>query len=329
MAGREDRAGSGRAREPVGELLRRSLLEPADLAMPVLVRDPPDGVPAGPFLPTVTPEGIGREARELAGLGIRAVKLFAASDLKDAKATGATDPDDLMLRAIGAFKEAAPNLCVITETCLCPYTETGDCALAKADGRVDLEATRAVLAEATVLQAGAGADVVGPAGMVDGGVGAVRDALDGAGHPEVEIMPHVIFASSLFGPYRATMGVRPRSGEARRPFHVDPSQPRRAVERARRFVAEGANAVLLEPALPYADVLVALRSALSCPIGAFSTSGEYLLLAGAARGGVPGEEAAVVEFLGGLKRAGADLVFTHAAKHLAGRLRRRDAAGGS
>jgi porphobilinogen synthase len=299
--------------------------------MPVLVREPSGREPADrSSLPTVAPEGIAREARELAGLGVRAVKLFAASRRKDRRATGATDPHGLMPRAIGAFKDAAPGLCVITETCLCPYTDTGHCAIVRADGRADLEATRAVLAEAAVLQAEAGADVVGPAGMVDGGVGAVREALDGAGRPDVGVMPHLIFASSLFGPYRRTMGVRPPSGEEeRRPFHVDPSQPRRAVELARRFVAEGADALLLEPALPYVDVLVALRSALSCPIGAFSASGEYLLLlAGAARGGVPDEEAAAVEFLGSLKRAGADLIFTHAAKRLAGRLGRRAAAGG-
>lgn len=310
-----------RATAVVRNLLRRPLMRPSDLVMPLLVRRTTTSsiTASAAHLPTVTLEDLPREAQEIGQLGIRAVKLFADSHRKDFRATEAANPKNLMTSAIEALKKSVPDLRVITETCLCPYTETGHCALLKSDGRVNLDQTHAVLREAAVLQAQAGADVVGPAGMVDGSVEEVRAALDSSGFGDVAVMPHVIFDSCLYEPYRRTMHVRPHNGD-RRAFQIDPSQPRQALDQAKRFVAEGADAILLEPALPFVDVLVALRSALPCPIGAFSASGEHQVLTNGAGDGFPSKEDVILELLAGLKRAGADLVFSYAAKRLATRL---------
>jgi porphobilinogen synthase len=287
--------------------------------MPLLVQQTPHVPSSAASLPAVALADVPREAQEICQLGIRAVKLFAGSLRKDLRATEATRPDGLMARAIEEIKALAPGLRVITEACLCPYTEAGHCALLKADGRVDLAETYAVLREAAVLQAQAGADVVGPAGMVDGSVEEVRSALDSAGFGDVAVMPHLTFDSLLYGPYRHAMRAQPRNGD-RRAFQIDPSQPHQAIDQARRFVAEGADAILLEPALPFVDVLVALRSAVRCPIGAFSASGEHRILTNGAGDGFPSEEDVILEFLASLKRAGADLAFSYAAKRLASRL---------
>lgn len=308
-----------RATAAIRSLLHRPLMRPSDLVMPLLVRQEPTTSTSGVHLPTVALEDVPREAREIDRLGIRTVKLFADSHQKDLRASETTNPDNLMANALKALKDSVPDLSVITETCLCPYTETGHCALLKSDGTVDLKETYAVLCEAAVLQAHAGADVVGPAGMVDGSIEVVRDALDSAGFGDVEVMPHIIFNSCLYGPYRHAMRAQPRNGD-RRAFQVDPSQPRQAIDQAKRFVAEGADAILLEPALPYVDVLVTLRSVVRCPIGAFSASGEHQILTQGAEDGFPNKEDVILEFLISLKRAGADLVFSYAAKRLASHL---------
>jgi porphobilinogen synthase len=304
-----------RGRAPMRQLLERQPVEVADLVMPLLVRSNDDG-DASVRLPSVTLGDLSEEVRQLADVGIRAVKLFASGERKDLRGSEAVDPDTLMIRAIKACKVAAPSLCVMTETCLCPYTVEGSCVSTAEDGSLDLDGTLELLADAAVLQADAGADSVGPAPMMDGSVRAVRAALDANGWHNVSIMPHVIFSSCLYGGYRQTMRTAPRRMN-RQAFQVHPSRPEQAIDLARRFRSEGADMLLLEPAMFGLDILVRLRAILDCPLVPFSVSGEYAMLTGSLPSGVPDALDVLLEFLTSLKRAGADLVITYAAKDIA------------
>ena len=254
-----------RSRAAVRNLLHEPALSPADLVMPLLVRDP-DVRPG--WLPTFTVAELPGGARDLRSLGLKGVKIFAQARRKDRDATDAVRADSLMLRAVETVKDAVPELCVMVETCLCAYTDTGHCYLSRTDGAIDRERTFEALCRAAILQAGAGADVLGPAGMIDGSVRAVRQAADDGGYRDVAIMPHLIFDSSLYGGYRHAMRAAPASG-SRSAFHIDPSQRPQAVAQARSFLDEGAEMLLLEPALPVVDALVELRSTFTCPIAAF------------------------------------------------------------
>jgi porphobilinogen synthase len=222
-----------------------------------------------------------------------------------------------MQTAIKAVKDAAPEMCVITETCLCPYTENGQCVLVNDNGRVDIEGTHSMQAQMALQQVEVGADIVGPAGMLEGTTRAIRRALDADNHFAVPIMPHLIFASKLYAPYYQTMKSAPSQGH-RRPFHLDPSRPMDGVQQARLFLEEGATMLLVEPALPVLDFVATLRSTVTCPIGAFSVSGEFELLTRAQER--DGSQALIAEFMGALARAGADFIVTYAAADLAGHL---------
>lgn len=302
-----------RAREPVRDLLHRRMLDPSDLVMPLLVRDPGSDDNGEGVLPTVGLDGISEEVKELYELGIKGVDIFAPATRKDAQASESLSDDSLMIRAIEAVKESVPKMSVSVETCLCSYTETGNCYLMNEDGTVDVSGTRSTTAESAILQAKAGADILGPSGMVLGNVRAVRASLDDTGFGDVAIMPHLIFDSSLFGEYRSTMKAHPREGH-RRSLQIHPSYPEQAVERAEMFLDEGASMILLEPALSLTDVLGLLRSRLRCPILAFSVSGEYKLLKSQG-------PAVAEEVLSSYRRAGADLIVTYMAKETAQRLR--------
>lgn len=305
-----------RGREAVRNLLHRSLLEPADFVASVLVRDKH----SQSILPAMTLADIPGEARELSQLSIRGVKLFAMGLRKDPRASEAANPGNLMCNAIEAFKAAAPELCVMVETCLCGYTDHGDCVLLNDDGTVDLDGTYSVLAEEALQQVRAGVDVLGPAGMVDGSARAVRSTVDAAGRRDVSVMPHVIVASTMYVGFRHMMNI-PVQGRMRRSFQVDISQPEQVVDQARRFLSEGADMLLLEPGLPIVDLVARLRAeGVSCPLTAFSTSGEYLLLKGAGREDLLDGRAVMIEMYSSLKRAGANTICTYAAKELASQL---------
>jgi porphobilinogen synthase len=231
-------------------------------------------------------------------------------------ASPVTNPDNLMLRAIRAFKDAAPELCVIPETCVCTANQTGMCVLSDEHNRVLVEKTHEVLSRQALLQVEAGADIVGPSGMVDGAVSAIRHTLKENGYGNVPIMPHIILNTSLYELYRQAMGLQARVGKLR-PFHIDPSQSRQPLKQATEFLDEGADMILLEPAMFTVDVLMRLRSSLDCPIGAFSVSGEYKMLLGASVPGIVDSTGIFMEFFTGLKRAGADFVVTYAARYTA------------
>lgn len=307
-----------RGRRPIQNVLERPLLAAEDLVLPVLVQA--GSLPRrSRVVPTTPLDDVPRLAREVEALGIRGVKLFASATEKSPSADEAASSRNPMCLAIEAFKDAAPDLCVLVETCLCSYTEDGHCVLRNADGTIDSSGSLAVLAEMGLCQAAAGADVLGPAGMLEGSVRAVRQVLDEAERHDVAIMPHVIFASSLYRFYREAMSAAPQTGD-RRPFHADLGRPEQAVEAGVEFCAEGADMLLLEPALPVVDALVELRRRVRCPLAAFSVSGEYHVLKAALA--QPEGAAVALELLAGLRRAGADLIVTYGALELAAFLRR-------
>lgn len=275
-------------------------LRPADLVMVLIVRD--DGRASA--VPTATLAELSKIAVRLTRLGVPAVKLFA-SGRRDRRGSGGARPDSLMARAIYQIKATEPDLEVVTETCLCSYTATGDCHLTDDAGAPDISGTVEALAEQSLAQANAGADLVGPAAMVKGAVSAISAALDGTGHQRVGIMPHVIIRSGLYEEYRRTMEAAPASGE--RPFQIPLERPDEAITRTLGFIAEGASHILLEPALMTSDILVTLAAMTDTPVLPFSVSGEYNTLSLSLQ----------IELFSALRRAGAARIITYAAMELA------------
>ncbi|GLZ15900.1 delta-aminolevulinic acid dehydratase [Actinomadura sp. NBRC 104425] len=276
-------------------------IRPPDLVLVLLVGD---GTGAR-RMPTVTLPDLPTTVRQAAAVGIRAVKLFASSSTRDARGTAGQDPGCLMVQAIRAVKDQHPDMAVMTETCLCSYTDSGECHLSHPDGSVDLPATADALVAQAVTQAAAGADIVGPAAMAAGSVRACRQALDGAGYGRVRMMTHLILASGLYDVYRMTMNAAPASGG--RLLQISPDRAGRAVSMGLRMLQEGAGSLLLEPALFCTDILIALRARTAAPLLPFSVSGEYLSLAP----DVLAEEYTM------LRRAGATQIITYAATDLA------------
>lgn len=277
-----------------------AVLTPADLAMVLLVRDDDR---TGP-VPTIRLDQVGKAARQLVASGICAVKVFASGD-RDELGAGGSVVDSLMACAISEIKAAAPEMVVMTETCLCSYTRTGDCHLTGPAGDPDVPATIKALTEQAVAQADTGADIVGPAAMIGGSVSAIRAALDDTGHQQVQIMPHLIVRSGLYEGYRRTMDATPASGF--RVFQLGPEDVTVAVRTGLGFVEEGASHLLLEPAMFTIDILAALRAVTPVPLLPFSVSGEYTTL----------PRPLLRELFASLKRAGAARIVTYAAAELA------------
>ncbi|MFI9205328.1 hypothetical protein [Streptomyces sp. NPDC053048] len=291
-------------------------LAPADLTMVFLMREDDDD--ASRPMPTLTVREVPGAVAAMESLGLKSVKIFAGSRVRDGRASQGSSPTGLMARAIRAAKKAAPSLAVMTETCVCSHNDSGECWLADERGAMDLEETTEVMAAQAVMQADAGADIVGPAAMIPGSVRAVREALDTAGHKDVAIMPHLIFESSLYEGYRATMEAVPRSGA--RAFQINPRQPEQAVHLARQMVDEGADMILTEPALHTVDTVVHLKDKLPVPVMPFSVSGEYLRLTDRRADGER-DVRGLIEAYTVLKRAGADRIITYGALEIARELR--------
>ncbi|WP_367137065.1 MULTISPECIES: hypothetical protein [Streptomyces] len=290
----------------VRNFLDGPVLTPADLTMVFLVRE--DGDQPDRPMPTIAVSEVPKAVHELAGLGIRSVKIFAGSRLRDARASQSASPHGLMMRAIRQVKETEPGIAVMTETCLCSHTDTGECFLTSGSAP-DVEATAEVLGEQAVAQADAGADIVGPAAMIPGTTAAVRAALDTAGHTDVAIMPHLIFDSALYEGYRTTMGAAPASGQ--RAFQIAPGRADQAVQTGLGFVREGADMLLLEPALFSVDTLLQLRKLCAAALMPFSVSGEYQRLTS------DGDVRPLAEAFTMLKRAGGDRIITYGAVEIA------------
>ena len=258
-----------------------------------------------------------QEAGEVAALGIPGVLLFGIPADKDEEGSGAWDDEGVVQLATRAIKAAHPDLLVIADLCLCEYTSHGHCGVLRGDGSVDNDATLELLARTAVSQAEAGADVIAPSDMMDGRVGHLRAALDEHGLADTPIMAYSAkFASAFYGPFREAAGSTPAHGD-RRGYQMDPANGDEALREVRLDVEEGADIVMVKPALPYLDVIRRVKDATQMPVAAYNVSGEYAMIKAAAAAGYLDERTAVLEALTGIRRAGADIVITYHAKDVA------------
>jgi porphobilinogen synthase len=261
-----------------------------------------------------------KEAGEVAGLGIPAVMLFGIPDRKDDRGTSAVDPNGIVQRAIKAVKDHVPGLIVVTDVCIDEYTSHGHCGIVK-DGRILNDETLECLRAMARTHAQAGADMVAPSDMMDGRVAAIRSELDHAGYPELPIMAYAAkFASCFYAPFRDAAGSAPQFGD-RQSYQMDPANRREALREIALDVEEGADIVMVKPALPYLDVIAAARAHTALPVAAYQVSGEYSMIKAAGKAGWLDESLAMLESLLAIKRAGADLILTYFAKDAAPFLR--------
>ena len=302
------------------DLVRETRLSAADLVMPLFVEQDLDAAVAIEAMPGVSRLPVAdavAEAGEVAALGIPAVLLFGIPAEKDEEGSGAWADDGIVQQATRAIKAAHPDLLVIADLCLCEYTSHGHCGLLDAEGDVVNDATLELLARTAVSQARAGADVIAPSDMMDGRVGAIRAALDAAGFTDVPILAYSAkFASAFYGPFREAAGSAPSHGD-RRGYQLDPANAREALREAQLDVEEGADVIMVKPALPYLDVIRRIADATGLPVAAYNVSGEYAMVKAAAAAGWLDERAAVLETLTSIRRAGADIVISYHAKDAA------------
>jgi len=291
-----------------------------DLVLPLFVEAGLDGRSAIAGMPGVERLSISeavREAGEAHALGLPCVLLFGIPADKDAEGSGAWDDEGVVQLATRAVKDAHPELLVMTDVCLCEYTDHGHCGLLGQDGAVDNDSSVELLARTAVSHARAGADLVAPSDMMDGRVGAIRAALDEEGFAETPIVAYSAkFASAFYGPFREAAGSTPAFGD-RRAYQMDPGNGDEAVREALLDVGEGADMVMVKPALPYLDVVRRVKDATGVPVAAYHVSGEYGMLKAAAAAGMLDERTAVLEALTAIRRAGADIVITYHAKDAA------------
>ena len=295
-------------------LVRETRLSLDDVVMPLFVC-PGEGI----VRPAAGLEGIAqrsideivREVAELAVLGVRAVMLFGIPEEKDEEGSGAWDEAGIVQRALRALRAEVPGLTLVTDVCLCEYTSHGHCGVLR-DGEVENDETLELLARTAVSHVEAGADVVAPSDMMDGRVAAIREAL-----PQTPIIAYAAkYASAFYGPFREVAESTPSFGD-RRGYQMDPPNVREALRECALDLEEGADALMVKPALPYLDVIRAVRERFDCPVAAYNVSGEYAMVKAAAAAGHLDEQAAALESLVAIKRAGADLIFTYWAKDLA------------
>jgi porphobilinogen synthase len=301
-------------------MVRETELSPSHLVLPMFVQLGTDSRTPIEAMPGVERLSIAHavdEAGEAHELGIPAVLLFGLPEEKDGQASGAYDDEGVVQLAVRALKEAHPELVVITDVCLCAYTDHGHCGVVREDGSVDNDATVDLLARTAVSHAEAGADAVAPSDMMDGRVGALRSQLDGSGFEELPIVAYSAkFASAFYGPFREAADSAPAFGD-RRSYQMDPANAEEAVREALLDVEEGADVVMVKPALPYLDVIRRVKEATRVPVAAYNVSGEYAMVKAAGAAGYVDERAVVLETLTAIRRAGADIVITYHAKDVA------------
>jgi porphobilinogen synthase len=301
-------------------MVRETELSASHLVYPLFVELGTDRRSAIEAMPGVERLSISQAVDEAGGaheLGIPAVLLFGIPAAKDEQASGAHDDEGVVQLAVRALKEAHPELVVITDVCLCAYTSHGHCGAVREDGTVDNDVTLELLAKTAVSHAESGADAVAPSDMMDGRVGALRSQLDAEGHSDMPIVAYSAkFASAFYGPFREAADSAPAFGD-RRTYQMDPANSDEAVREALLDVEEGADVVMVKPALPYLDVIRRVKEATHLPVAAYNVSGEYSMVKAAAAAGYLDERAAVLEALTGIRRAGADIVVTYHAKDAA------------
>lgn len=303
------------------DLVRETTLEPDDLVQPLFVVPGADvrrPVSSMPGVDQLSVDQLAGEAVELAALGVKAVLLFGIPDSKDPLGLESHTEDGVVQQAIAALKDARPDLVVMTDVCLCEYTDHGHCGLLDADGYLLNDETLEVLGRIAVSHGEAGADVVAPSGMIDGMVGAIRGALDAESLQGVAILSYAVkYASAFYGPFRDAAEGAPAFGD-RRSHQMDPGNAREALREVVLDVEEGADALMVKPALGYLDVVRSVRDRFpELPLAAYNVSGEYAMVKAAAANGWLDEQAVALEVLTGIRRAGADLVVTYHAKDAA------------
>lgn len=307
-----------RRTEGLRTLAAETRLHPADFVLPLFVaagHGLKREIASLPGVNHYSADTVVAAAKEAWNAGVRAVLLFGVPDQKDALGSSAHSPTGPVAKSIGALKQSLPNLVVMTDVCLCAYTDHGHCGVL-ADTRdgelgVDNDKTLPVLAETAICHARAGADVVAPSDMMDGRVRFIRHALDEAGFEQVAILSYAAkYASAFYGPFRDAAQSAPSSGD-RRGYQMDPANRTEALREVRLDVAQGADIVMVKPALPYLDVIADVRKAVDVPVAAYQVSGEYAMIKAAAAQGLLSEASAVLEALTSIKRAGAQLIVTY------------------
>jgi porphobilinogen synthase len=302
----------------IRSLVRETTLTPGHLIWPLFVcegRRRREPIASMPGVARLSRDLLVKEARRAVDLGIPAVALFPAlpAARKDKTASESLNPDGLLQQTIRALKDAAPSLAVITDVAMDPYSSDGHDGYLER-GEILNDRTVEILAAMAVAQAEAGADLVAPSDMMDGRIGAIRRALDAAGHPHTGILAYSAkYCSSFYGPFREALDSAPRRGD-KKTYQMDPANAREALREVRLDVAEGADIVMVKPALPYLDVIAAVRAAVDVPVAAYQVSGEYAMITSAAEAGRLDGRAAMLESLVSIRRAGADMILTYFAR---------------
>jgi porphobilinogen synthase len=300
-----------RRTDALRSLVRETRLDLDDFVLPLFVGPTTVRNEELPALGRFSVDDLVAEARELASLGVRAVLLFGIPEQKDDEGSGAWEEDGIVQRALRALSAEEPELVLITDVCLCEYTAHGHCGVLR-DGEVQNDETLELLARTAVSHVEAGADAVAPSDMMDGRVGAIREAL--ADTPLISYAAK--YASAFYGPFREVAESTPSEGD-RRGYQMDPANVREALRECELDLAEGADVLMVKPALPYLDVIRAVRERFDCPVAAYNVSGEYAMVKAAAARGHLDERQAALESLTAIRRAGADLVFSYWTKDLA------------
>ena len=314
-----DRPRRLRRNEALRALVRESILSPGDLIAPLFVcpgKKVRQEIRSMPGQFNLSVDELVAEAAEAHALGVPGVILFGLPESKDARGSGAWDENGIVQQATRALKKAVPRLIVMTDVCLCEYTDHGHCGIVKGEEIVN-DATLELIAKSAVSQARAGADVVAPSDMMDGRVAAIRRALDEAGLDGTPILSYAAkYASGFYGPFREAAQSTPQFGD-RRSHQMDPGNVREAIREVLLDLEEGADMVMVKPALPYLDVIRAVRERVQVPVAAYQVSGEYAMLEAAAREGFIDRDRVMLESLQSIRRAGADFILTYYAKDAA------------
>ncbi len=312
-----------RRSEAIRALVRETALAPNDLIYPLFVcpgKKVRQEIGSMPGQYNLSVDEAVMEAQEALSLGVPGVILFGIPPSKDARASGAYDPQGIVQEAAAAIKKAAPDCLVIADVCLCEYTDHGHCGLVEGESILN-DPTLDLLAKTAVSQARAGADIVAPSDMMDGRVGAIRKALDEEGFAATPILSYAVkYASAFYGPFREAVQSAPSFGD-RRSHQMDPANVREAMREVELDLAEGADMVMVKPALPYLDVIRRVRDAFPVPVAAYQVSGEYAMVEAAARNGWIDRDRVMMESLISIRRAGAEVILTYFAKDAARLLR--------
>ena len=302
------------------EMLQETVLRVDDFIYPLFVmygRDKKIPVPSMPGMFQFSVDQLKDEIRCVCELGIGAVLLFGVPEHKDAVGSASWDDNGVVQLAVREIKKIAPELVVITDVCLCQYTDHGHCGVVTGQGTIDNDPTLDLLARQALSHARAGCDMVAPSDMMDGRVGAIRNAFDSAGFIDLPIMSYAAkFCSGLYGPFRDAAGSTPAFGD-RRTYQMDFCNSREALREVEQDIREGADIIMVKPALAYLDIIKSVKDSFGCPTAAYSVSGEYAMVKAAGARGWIQEEAVMMEMLTAIKRAGADLIITYFAKDAA------------